>query len=372
MSKYIADHSLIHRSTTLHSARNDLLAEAIDRDITAGLLAADLHCKNYARPPWSTTLHKAMTTKYILQKHLSQPTNNIDVSASIARMQALLDTPIDLPSSSKETQSALRKAQKTCREVIRNACDIAKQYQEDRIIARQIANPSTDPEKIAKKIHSHDATRDMWRKIPSSKPRSSTGISMIKVPRHPEDNPKNPNTEFRTVVDPAEMESLLISRNQKHFSQAEHTPLASPHISESLGWGAQLPSADSVLDGSHDLPALTPNPHAQLIFQQCKRINPELPATISLEEMQQCYLKWNVNTSTSPSGRHLSHQHILFNPHGSTDPDKSKQLDNTKLDLWLLYHSTIQYATQHSYCFDQWRNVVNTMIEKEPGNPMLH
>jgi hypothetical protein len=176
-------------------------------------------------------------------------------------MQALLGTPIDLPSSTKETQSALRKAQKTCREAIHDAREIAKQHQEDRLIARQIANPSTDPEKIAKKIRSRDATRDMWRRIPSSKPHSSIGISMIKVTRHPEDDPKNPGTAFRTVVDPSEMESLLISRNQKHFSQAKHTPLASPHISESVGWGAQLSTADSILDGSHNLPALTPNPH---------------------------------------------------------------------------------------------------------------
>jgi hypothetical protein len=71
MSKYIEDHSLAQRSITLHSTQNDTLAEAIDRDLTAGLLAAELHCKNYVCPPWSTTLHKAMTTKYILQKHLS-------------------------------------------------------------------------------------------------------------------------------------------------------------------------------------------------------------------------------------------------------------------------------------------------------------
>jgi hypothetical protein len=184
-------------------------------------------------------------------------------------------------------------------------------------------------------------------------------MSMIKIPRNPDDNPKNSNTEFRTVVDPAEMESLLILRNQKLFSQAKETPLAAASISESLGWGAQCPAAESILDGTHDLPSLTPDPRAQLIFKQCKRLNPELPATISLEEVKQGYLKWNVNTSTSPSGRHLSHQHILFDPHGSTNP-------------WLLHYSPIQYATQHGYCFNRWRNVVNTMIEKEPGNPMLH
>jgi exonuclease III len=51
MSKYINDHSLTKRSIALHLSRNNDLAEAIDRDMTAGLLAADLHCKHYAGPP---------------------------------------------------------------------------------------------------------------------------------------------------------------------------------------------------------------------------------------------------------------------------------------------------------------------------------
>jgi hypothetical protein len=99
---------------------------------------------------------------------------------------------------------------------------------------------------------------------------------MIKVPRNPDDDPKNPNTEFRTVVDPAEMESLLISRNQKHFSQAKETPLAATSISELLSWGAQLPAADSILDGTQDLPSLTPDSCAQLIFQAMQTNQPRI------------------------------------------------------------------------------------------------
>jgi hypothetical protein len=102
-----------------------------------------------------------------------------------------------------------------------------------------------------------------------------------------------------------------------------------------------------------------------------KRVNSELPPTISIDKMQKCYLHWNVNTSTSPSG-HLSHQHILFHPHGSINPEECQQLEDIKSDMWLLHHTPILYATTHGYCFDCWHQVVNTMFEKEPGNPMLH
>jgi hypothetical protein len=196
MSKYIQDHSLSDRSIQLQLSRDDIAAESIDRDITFGLLAADKHCKNFPRSPWSTTLHRTMTKKYILLKHLSQLSTSIDLTSPISRMQAALDAPIDLPPTIKETQSALRQAQKKCREVIKNARDIAKQFQADPIIARQIANPSTDPEKIAKKIRSRDAMKEMWRRIPSSKPKSTSSISMIKVPRNLAEDPKHPDTEF--------------------------------------------------------------------------------------------------------------------------------------------------------------------------------
>ena len=49
---------------------------------------------------------------------------------------------------------------------------------------------------------------------------------MIKVPTDPEADPKNPNTVFRTVVDPSEMEEQILKRNRQHFRQASQTPLA--------------------------------------------------------------------------------------------------------------------------------------------------
>jgi hypothetical protein len=79
-----------------------------------------------------------------------------------------------------------------------------------------------------------------------------------------------------------------------------------------------------------------------------------------------------VNTSTSPSGRHLGHQHLLFHPRGIDNAAERKILNDAKSDLWQLHHIPIYYATHHGYCFSQWHKVVNTMIEKEPGNPLLH
>jgi hypothetical protein len=71
--RYIKDHSLLKRSgDLLKGERDDEAAITFDKDVTAGLLAADNQCKNFNRSPWSPTLHAAVNTKFILSRHLSQ------------------------------------------------------------------------------------------------------------------------------------------------------------------------------------------------------------------------------------------------------------------------------------------------------------
>ena len=65
-SQYMYDHNIIKRAQAMgESPRDDTAAVAFDLDFTQGLLAADAHCKNFKRSPWSPELHEAMTTKFI-------------------------------------------------------------------------------------------------------------------------------------------------------------------------------------------------------------------------------------------------------------------------------------------------------------------
>ena len=375
VSKYSQEHSLLERACLLTDGpRDDDAAIRFDNDLTKGMLAAEAACKRRPRSPWSMALHDAMSTKYVLARHLSQLLTKRDMSESIQRLQAKLPEPIPLPASIPLTQNALRRAQTQCRHVVRNARNLRKQYQQDRIDALQLAHPDDDPDHLARRIKHRDAISEMWKKIPSSKPRSSGGISMLKVPRDPTADPKAPNTEFRTVVDPVEMETLLLARNMKHFRQAEDTPLASPSLSSALGWGAQTDTAEALLSASTDSALLSSDTYAAEILAKCRRLNPEASPHITLDQLQQFYLKWRVSTSTAPSGRHLSHYHLLFHPHGISDDDPSlySTLQDAKTTLWKLHHTAVDYGTTHGFCFPRWQNVVTTMIEKEPGNPSLH
>jgi hypothetical protein len=99
----------------------------------------------------------------------------------------------------------------------------------------------------------------------------------------------------------------------------------------------------------------------------------EICTDIIFDDMKQRYRCWPERMSTSPSGRHLSHYHALLKPDGLyPDDDAFEELDSACQAVWSAHHSILQYFLCHGYCFNRWHQVVNAMIEKEPGNPHIH
>jgi hypothetical protein len=146
-------------------------------------------------------------------------------------------------------------------------------------------------------------------------------------------------------------------------------------VSALLGFGGTRSVADRLLQGTVAVETITDGPFGQAILVQCKRVNPVPPAGISIHEFKSSYKTWRVGTSTSPSGRHLSHQHALFQPHGLDDLLESEEynLAEASRDLnWFAQYGMVLYSIKHGYTFDRWKKVVNAMIEKDPGNPQLH
>jgi hypothetical protein len=54
------------------------------------------------------------------------------------------------------------------------------------------------------------------------------------------------------------------------------------------------------------------------------------------------------------------------------DTKEGKALESKHLDLIHAHVAMINYSLKHSYYFNRWKNVVNVMIEKEPGNSRVH
>jgi exonuclease III len=373
---YFKDHNIEERLIALSQGpRDDETAEAIDRDITRGMLAAEAKCKSTTRAPWSKALHDATTKLYILKRALSQWRTGLDGTTALAIMQSKLDHPIIIPTTLADLRLALRDAQRARREVIKQGRELRSMYQQDRIKALQLANPKKAPEIIEKAFYNAQASKEMFKKVPSARPATSGGITSIKIPEDPTADPKASSTVFKTVVDPIEIERHILQRNKLHFSQARYTPLATSAVSELLGFGGTRSVADRLLKGTVAVEVITDDPFGQAILAQCKRVNPVVPAGITIEEFKSSYKMWRVGTSTSPSGRHLSHQHVLFQPHGIDEVLDSEDYTaaETSRELnWTAQHGIVSYGIKHGYAFDRWKQVVNAMIEKDPGNPQLH
>lgn len=373
---YFRDHHIEERLIELSQGpRDDDEAESINRDITRGMLFAEATCKSTPRAPWSKALHEVMNRLYILKRVLSQWLTGLDSSRSIASMQAKLSSPIEIPTTRAAINASLRKAQKDRRLIVQKAKTFRETFKQDRIRALQLASPKKAPEIVEKAFHSAQASKELYRKVPSARPRASGGISTIRVPIDPTADPKDKNTIFKSVVEPLEVEAQILQRNCLHFSQASQTPLAQPAITKLLGFGGTSSIADQLLKGSIDVATITPHKFGQAILGQCRRTNPQLPAGITLEEFQSAFRKWRVGTSTSPSGRHLSHQHALLQPHGidkKADPVEYKKAEQSRLKNWEAQHAIVSYGIRYGYTFARWKQVINAMIEKEPGNPQLH
>ncbi len=59
-------------------------------------------------------------------------------------------------------------------------------------------------------------------------------------------------TEWKKIDVPDEIVKHLLERNQKHFGQANGTPLTCPPLSDILDWSASTETADLILEGDYD------------------------------------------------------------------------------------------------------------------------
>ena len=127
--------------------------------------------------------------------------------------------------------------------------------------------------------------------------------------------------------------------------------------------------ADQILFNRLDPSTITPDYYGQQLLAKCSSDTAIIAPDITFDEMKQRYRCWPERTSTSPSGRHLSHYHALVKPDGLTeDDDDFEEIDSARRAVWSAHHSILQYFLRQGYCYNRWTQVVNAMIEKEPGD----
>jgi hypothetical protein len=130
--------------------------------------------------------------------------------------------------------------------------------------------------------------------------------------------------EYFAITDGPTIKNLILNRNIRHFRQAETTPLATPEVIRTIGFGADTDRAEQLLEGTGDPTDITDDEWSRYLLTSMRRHSKELKIEITAEKMMNKYKIWKERTSTSPSGRHLGHFHALFRPMKAKD-DKYRE-----------------------------------------------
>jgi hypothetical protein len=92
----------------------------------------------------------------------------------------------------------------------------------------------------------------------------------------------------------------------------------------------------------------------------------EIDTYISPDEVAQGFCRWKETTSTSPSGCHLGLRRIPAMPAADEETEKIRTCI-----LGLQTH-IINIPLSQGFSPTRWQTVINAMLEKTPGSPILH
>jgi hypothetical protein len=189
-------------------------------------------------------------------------------------------------------------------------------------------NPEIDAKRVAQIFQRAKDTKQMMSEIPS-KMNCPGGISSIRVPLPKE----GIELEYLVITDGPTIERLILHRNIRHFRQAEFTPLATPAVIRTIGFGADTERSEQLLEGRDDPTDITNDEWSRYLLTSMKRHSAELEIQVTTEKMMDKYKRWKERTSTSPSGRHLGHFHALFRPLKAKDDKDRDRLEGMRTDI---------------------------------------
>jgi hypothetical protein len=85
-----------------------------------------------------------------------------------------------------------------------------------------------------------------------------------------------------------------------------------------------------------------------------------------VDQVSRGFRRWRENTSTSPSGCHLGLRRI------ATYPAESQELEEIRQKILQVQTDIINIPIQQGLSPTRWQTIINAMLEKIPGKPLLH
>jgi hypothetical protein len=343
------------KEPNLHAAAVEKI-QVLQQCITNKRLEIEKKCAKLDNSPWSPQLRDAVRRKTFFRIWVSEFKLKKDLSS---QRRKVWDVPEEaVPTSLKEAEDLLKEAVTAVKEVLIHARDVRKAHLIERAEAA-----AADGKPLVKKailaIVKAEKKKKVFEKLRRLLGKTNNGGLTHII-----------DSKDELVLDPAEMFALLLERNKGHFSQADGTPFTQPPMTDLFGKYGTNAASKLLLDGGLDLENMSLSDALRTILQKLKRLTPEgsISYHVTATEVEAVYRKWRESTSTSPSGLHLGHEKALFRFEGKLGPDEPK-LSSRMFEMKATF---LNAAIEHGIVYNRWETVVNALIEKIPGMPMIN
>jgi hypothetical protein len=181
-------------------------------------------------------------------------------------------------------------------------------------------------------------------------------------------DPKTWTGSWKAVTDPTEIAERVATTNAQQYHQAHDTPFGTDPLKSYFRYRADTEGAEQLVRGilppQDVMQQLLPETRAILHYlAQCPRQQPKMditvathPPLITTQQFQSLYKAMDERTSSSPSGRHLGHYKVAA----------------TSDQLASLHAQMMSIPYRIGFSPVRWRQVIDVMLEKKPGDRRLH
>jgi hypothetical protein len=395
VTRYFEDHKIENRLEKLKektkdewTANDNAELEAVDRDITRAMLAAEKKCR--VKDPIAFTRELARGRKLITfwKLWLTELKTNRDTweQRDAILRELKVTEPLHLSMehpTARIINGKLKEQQQKCRNMVANAPE--RRENELRELSKAMAADNKhDEAKIYQRIMESEQDKKEYshlRRILNKD--NSGGLTHLLAPSTNLDECieliRNGGIDTcdqnETIIDAEIIEKLLMARNKKHFGQAKGTPFTVIPLKDLLGWCGDTAFADMLLEGKVEMELIEGlDKGAKKIMEKVAenlKMRDTVVPTITKEDVVRNFKRWKETTSTSPSGRHLGHYKTLARWRSSKNKEEKENL--TAADRILQgIGDVVNLAFRNEHPLDRWRDITNVMIEKIKGKPYLN
>ena len=161
--------------------------------------------------------------------------------------------------------------------------------------------------------------------------------------------------EYREYEDRATVERLIIENNAARFRLTEDTPPMTEPLLSDLGYLADTPAAEEILQGTYVCPPGTDEYTKDFLhfLQRSPKVNAsdQIETTFTSDDFRAYWKKSNERTSSSISTLHFGHYKT------SIKSDKLSELHAVSIDI----------ALNSGYSLKSWQKGLTVMLEKKKG-----